>query len=108
MVCKKLIFLGCKFALWVMNPIYTVLYPIFMEHYPIYTVLNPILYGIIPYFYGVIPYLYEVVVYKYHIDTIFLNYRLIIGRKIFLIFKVFIFLIFRRIWSLHTIQLKQD
>ena len=43
----------------------------------------PYLYGIIPYFYGVIPYLYGVVVYKYHIDTIFLNYRLIIGRKKF-------------------------
>ena len=61
MVCKKLIFLGYKFALWVI----------------------PYLYGIIPYFYGVIPYLYGVVVYKYHIDTIFLNYRLIIGSKIF-------------------------
>ena len=68
----------------------------------------PYLYGIIPYLYGVIPYLYDVVVYKYRINTIFLNYRLIIGRKNFLIFKVLILLIFRRIWSPHTIQLKQD
>ena len=68
----------------------------------------PYLYGIIPYLYGVIPYLYDVVVYKYHIDTIFLNYRLIIGSKNFLIFKVLILPIFCRIWSLHTIQLKRD